>query len=1055
MPVLPYESQVDVRSLRTRQEINSPADPNAFGYQVGVANERAGNATMQAGMQRLEFEAKEIKRKREENVANRIANFDFAETENALKNEVDANATDYRDQVVSKYRDKVETYVEAIEDDEERTLARERLIEKLPAVADRASDYQYKVGNLNSELEANSSLATLQNKITVDPTNYDMYVQQGYDVINTRPNMPEVSKAGMRDNWKNDGAKRRFNGMLDKADSIEALDAVAAELTGQIGGRDWAQEFKPEDFESTINAIGTRRKTFETQFNTAATAAIDTIEDRDKSLTLIPPDELQNVQATVRRSPDPEKNRRVARIMRNQSIIKDRRALPPSEQTAMINAANGSPGLAYPDLPVEVSQDINIASSVFGVDAGFMGGLVTRESGSMLKRPRAKTNPSFAPQVIHKGVDTRNMRPEVVDALAVAGEQMGKPVMLVKGGVSNNTSKSGSGASVSTVGMSGEDKAILVGSLVDSGFTGVSEYDDYIRVDFLSAVPKDFGKEANGKVWGGWTNLSPEIVAVLKDKGFKAGGLSQDIKRSNSAKQAGIDYGFTTQIKDAAGKPTSSAVGVTQMTGGTFLGLMKNPDIAAAIQPYVKTDLSKLTDAELLELRKDRTVSILSGGAYAAQNTKTLENALGRSVSSAEVYMAHFMGAGGAIGFINAYQNNPSQSAAKLMPKAAEANKPVFYKDGKELSVSEIYGNISNGFALDPSRIVFEDNEVAKRILKQTEQELADDPMTHAANVGSHVVTALDEEGGFAARGQQAMAVAQYNGIPVSQMKPFMKTEVSFLKAQIDKGDDETTLGIMASIQSMGSVPAKAAMKQLEVKDPVFAHAGDLYLEGSQEIAESIIKGKNRIIKNPDIVAQMGMDDSVPTRFQEITNRALLQMRPESRDAVQEAAVAHWIERASSGKKLSFDSETFKKSVQAVLGGAEDSPALDDVNGEITLLPKGLDGDTLESAIERMTLADWSRMSSNGKPPKLRDGSVIDPADIRDEVKLRAIGANTYKVQLSDGTYLLRDGNKPFEFVPDIDYIKEMRNRPRSYADTKLKTNEIPIYTGYNPFGGF
>jgi hypothetical protein len=57
------------------------------------------------------------------------------------------------------------------------------------------------------------------------------------------------------------------------------------------------------------------------------------------------------------------------------------------------------------------------------------------------------------------------------------------------------------------------------------------------------------------------------------------------------------------------------------------------------------------------------------------------------------MYMAHFLGAGGATKFLNNMQTNPNASAAQMDPKAAAANKSIFYdQTGKERSLQEVYG---------------------------------------------------------------------------------------------------------------------------------------------------------------------------------------------------------------------------------------------------------------------------------------------------------------------------------------------------------------------------
>ena len=52
---------------------------------------------------------------------------------------------------------------------------------------------------------------------------------------------------------------------------------------------------------------------------------------------------------------------------------------------------------------------------------------------------------------------------------------------------------------------------------------------------------------------------------------------------------------------------------------------------------------------------------------------------LGRSPSEGELYIAHFLGVGGAAKLISAAGDNPNASAASLFPNAAHANSSIFY----------------------------------------------------------------------------------------------------------------------------------------------------------------------------------------------------------------------------------------------------------------------------------------------------------------------------------------------------------------------------------------
>ena len=75
-------------------------------------------------------------------------------------------------------------------------------------------------------------------------------------------------------------------------------------------------------------------------------------------------------------------------------------------------------------------------------------------------------------------------------------------------------------------------------------------------------------------------------------------------------------------------------------------------------------------------------------------NKGQMEKGLGREVSGEDLYMGHFLGAGGATKFLQAKDKDPNQSAAKFDPTAAASNKSIYYdqKDNnRERSMSEVH----------------------------------------------------------------------------------------------------------------------------------------------------------------------------------------------------------------------------------------------------------------------------------------------------------------------------------------------------------------------------
>jgi hypothetical protein len=73
---------------------------------------------------------------------------------------------------------------------------------------------------------------------------------------------------------------------------------------------------------------------------------------------------------------------------------------------------------------------------------------------------------------------------------------------------------------------------------------------------------------------------------------------------------------------------------------------------------------------------------------------------IGRRPTDSELYMAHFMGVGGAAKLITSADDNPQANAARMFPNAAAANHSIFYdRSGNARSVSDVYSLLNARYA--------------------------------------------------------------------------------------------------------------------------------------------------------------------------------------------------------------------------------------------------------------------------------------------------------------------------------------------------------------------
>ena len=166
---------------------------------------------------------------------------------------------------------------------------------------------------------------------------------------------------------------------------------------------------------------------------------------------------------------------------------------------------------------------------------------------------------------------------------------------------------------------------------------------------------------------GSWNALKNTIMAAARMVG---------VDERLMGVMAAIESGFRTSVK--AG--TSSATGLYQFISGTWNKMVSKYGPKYGIAPGTSP-----TDAR---------ASALMGAEYIKENSEALKSVLNRPITDTDIYLAHFLGAGGAKKLLTA---DPNAIAANLMPDAARANHDIFYdKTDRPRTVAEVYAVVND-----------------------------------------------------------------------------------------------------------------------------------------------------------------------------------------------------------------------------------------------------------------------------------------------------------------------------------------------------------------------
>lgn len=137
------------------------------------------------------------------------------------------------------------------------------------------------------------------------------------------------------------------------------------------------------------------------------------------------------------------------------------------------------------------------------------------------------------------------------------------------------------------------------------------------------------------------------------------------------AAMAAIESGFNYAVKAGS----SSAKGLFQFIDDTWNYMLKHFGPKYGIAPGTPAT--------------DPRANALMGAEYIKMNLGALDGQIGRPVTDTDIYMAHFLGSGGARTFL---KSDPNAIASQILPKAASANPTIFYdKTGAPRTVGQVY----------------------------------------------------------------------------------------------------------------------------------------------------------------------------------------------------------------------------------------------------------------------------------------------------------------------------------------------------------------------------
>src|SRR5438132_1259492 len=187
------------------------------------------------------------------------------------------------------------------------------------------------------------------------------------------------------------------------------------------------------------------------------------------------------------------------------------------------------------------------------------------------------------------------------------------------------------------------------------------------------------------------------------------------IKQAANTTGTSFEYLLATAKMESNFNPkaaasTSSARGLYQFIDQTWLGTVKEAGTQLGYGKYAEAITRSPSGGysvsdpaarnAIMKLRDDPDAASSMAGVLTQSNSFKLTGKIGRRPTDGELYMAHFMGVGGAGKLIQNAEDNPNASAAQMFPNAAAANQSIFYdRSGQARSVSQVYSVLNTRYA--------------------------------------------------------------------------------------------------------------------------------------------------------------------------------------------------------------------------------------------------------------------------------------------------------------------------------------------------------------------
>ena len=293
----------------------------AAGTNVTTARPRGRNVFEAAGLFGQKAAQTGLKihdRQQQQSATSAVANFDYTKRFLERQEAAPANGGAFYEETGSDYDKAVDDHVANIDDDAVRSAVKQKLLSRKPGMMASAARFQVGKRQQHNRDAANQALDTVQNRVRAGG-DFDQALSDSLEVIDAR-NLRASVKDQMKTQQRQRLSNSFFEGEIAKARTDEDLNALEDMLTKE---QKWRTLMRPEDFDSTADAIRTARRSIRAANKAAGTAALSQISERNTDGVAIPVEEMKQTEEAVTRSGDAGLISRFYTIAAKQQVIRN------------------------------------------------------------------------------------------------------------------------------------------------------------------------------------------------------------------------------------------------------------------------------------------------------------------------------------------------------------------------------------------------------------------------------------------------------------------------------------------------------------------------------------------------------------------------------------------------------------------------------------------------------------------------------------------------------------------------------------------------------------